>query len=355
MDIRNGLITAYNGISASLGTSNQFNINKSGTNYLNVFNNGRLWIGSGTLVDAGFQMDIVGTARVSGDMRINGLTIGKGNNQDITNTAVGVDALRLNTVPNNTAFGYAALQNLTTGGANTALGRAAGAANVTGNHNVYIGLNTGLVATSGGNTAVGTSAGVNLTTGGSNILLGYQAGFDLTTGNSNVIIGNYVFAGVISANTSNNIIIADGQSNIRIRVFDTGNVTIGGSTDISSAQLQLSSTTKGFLPPRMTAAQRTTISTPAQGLLVYDTGSTTEGLWFYNAGSTPGWQEVLTNTGSQSISGSLSITGSLIMSPSSSFVLPLTASSSPLIGSAYWSGSLLFIWNGTRYMSSSFA
>jgi hypothetical protein len=54
------------------------------------------------------------------------------------------------------------------------------------------------------------------------------------------------------------------------------------------------------------------------------------------------------------ITGSMSITGSLTMSPTSSFILPLTASSSPAIGSAYWSGSLLFIYNGTRYMSASF-
>jgi len=55
------------------------------------------------------------------------------------------------------------------------------------------------------------------------------------------------------------------------------------------------------------------------------------------------------------ISGSVLITGSLLMSPSSSFVLPLTASASPTVGNAYWSGSLLFVYNGTRYMSSSFA
>ena len=48
------------------------------------------------------------------------------------------------------------------------------------------------------------------------------------------------------------------------------------------------------------------------------------------------------------------ITGSLIISTSGSFVLPLTASATPQVGSAYWSGSLLFVYNGTRYMSASF-
>ena len=61
-------------------------------------------------------------------------------------------------------------------------------------------------------------------------------------------------------------------------------------------------------------------------------------------------------SGSQfQITGSLRVTGSLIMSPSSSFILPLSASNSPTIGSAYWSGSFLFVYDGVRYRSSSFS
>ena len=61
-------------------------------------------------------------------------------------------------------------------------------------------------------------------------------------------------------------------------------------------------------------------------------------------------------TDSLTVTGSLNVTGSLIMAPTSSFIFPLTASTLPSIptGSAYWSGSFLFVWNGSRYMSSSF-
>jgi hypothetical protein len=114
------------------------------------------------------------------------------------------------------------------------------------------------------------------------------------------------------------------------------------STDITgvpSALLSLSSATQGFLAPRMTAAQRTAISTPAQGLLVYDTGSATEGLWFYNSGSNPGWQEVLTNSGSQSISGSITASAALITGTLTAQTLVVQTITSSIL---YSSGSNIF-------------
>jgi hypothetical protein len=48
-------------------------------------------------------------------------------------------------------------------------------------------------------------------------------------------------------------------------------VGIGTSSPNASAQLDVSSSSKGFLPPRMTAAQRKAIVSPANGLIVFDT------------------------------------------------------------------------------------
>ena len=52
-----------------------------------------------------------------------------------------------------------------------------------------------------------------------------------------------------------------------------GSVLIGTSTDIASSRLTVTSTTQGFLPPRMTTAQRDLISSPAAGLIIYNTST----------------------------------------------------------------------------------
>ena len=54
-----------------------------------------------------------------------------------------------------------------------------------------------------------------------------------------------------------------------MRIKGNGLVGIGTSSPDASAQLDVSSTTKGFLPPRMTYAQRNSIVNPVAGLVVY--------------------------------------------------------------------------------------
>ncbi|MBL0357962.1 MAG: hypothetical protein IPP72_14270 [Chitinophagaceae bacterium] len=47
------------------------------------------------------------------------------------------------------------------------------------------------------------------------------------------------------------------------------NVGIGTNSHAASAQLEVTSTTKGFLPPRVTYVQRGQIQAPAAGLSVW--------------------------------------------------------------------------------------
>ncbi|MCB9182875.1 MAG: hypothetical protein H6591_03080 [Flavobacteriales bacterium] len=67
-----------------------------------------------------------------------------------------------------------------------------------------------------------------------------------------------------------------------IQIMAQGNVGINNPTPHASALLDLTSTSKGLLPPRMTTAERVAIASPATGLLVYDT---TQGAFCFFNGS----------------------------------------------------------------------
>jgi hypothetical protein len=58
------------------------------------------------------------------------------------------------------------------------------------------------------------------------------------------------------------------------------NVGIGTTTPHPSARLDVTAIDKGVLVPRLTSAQRTSIASPAQGLLVFDSDTGT--FWYYN-------------------------------------------------------------------------
>ncbi len=74
-----------------------------------------------------------------------------------------------------------------------------------------------------------------------------------------------------------------------------GSVGIGTITPNTSAALDVTSTTKGFLPPRMTNAQRDAIATPAEGLVISCTDCSIKGLHQYINGA---WQAMTSsNTG----------------------------------------------------------
>jgi hypothetical protein len=70
----------------------------------------------------------------------------------------------------------------------------------------------------------------------------------------------------------------DGDVDFFVVSFQNQNTGIGTSNPVASAKLEVTSTTQGFLPPRMTNAQRIAIATPAVGLCVYCT-DVVEGLY----------------------------------------------------------------------------
>ena len=153
-----------------------------------------------------------------------------------------------------------------------------------------------------GNTVEGISGATSstavwkkLVTGGGGGGSGITGGtFDLTNGeldlNSSggtIIISGFLY-GSGTTNTLPKYQTPSGFTNSQI--FDNGtSVGIGTVSPNSSAILELSATTKGFLPPRMTETERLAITSPTIGLMVYQTDEP-DGVYVYKAA---GWIQMI--------------------------------------------------------------
>lgn len=86
------------------------------------------------------------------------------------------------------------------------------------------------------------------------------------------------------------------------------NVGIGTTTPDASSMLEVQSTSKGVLVPRMTTVQRLAIATPANGLLVYDTNFD---CFFYYIAATSSWQNMCTSSSSTGPTGPTGAAGAV--------------------------------------------
>jgi len=208
------------------------------------------------------------------------------NTEGIANTANGDGALFSNTSGfGNTANGQFALRTNNGGGYNTANGSHALYSNIEGDYNTANGHNALYSNNGSTNTANGKNALYQNTWGSDNTATGSGAGDANTTGSQNTFIGtaanvgsnNLTNATAIGygaiVNTSNTIQLGN---SLITDVITSGTITagalgIGTTIPAASAALDITSTTKGLLMPRMTNAQRQAISNPAAGLQVFVT------------------------------------------------------------------------------------
>ena len=80
---------------------------------------------------------------------------------------------------------------------------------------------------------------------------------------------------------------------LSFNLFSQGvSINTDGSNPDNSAILDVKSTSKGVLIPRMTQSERSSISTPSNGLMVYQTNGTS-GFYFYDGSS---WVRLATGT-----------------------------------------------------------
>ena len=182
-----------------------------------------------------------GQATFSVDAVINGVNVGRGSGNVVSNTRVGDGALNVNTTgSSNTAVGKLALLNNTTGSDNTSIGLDSMVSNTTGNNNAAFGSNALRSNNSSGNTGIGFYALYSNTTGSNNVGLGsyslysnttatgntatgYFSLYSNTTGGSNTATG-YV---ALSANTTGNANTATGAYALENNTTGSNNTAVG--------------------------------------------------------------------------------------------------------------------------------
>jgi len=249
VNITNNYGVLINDQTAGTGTinyTNRWGIYQEGASDLNYFN-GNLLVK--TTTNAGFAADINGTARISGAVKF------ANNSISVINEILSSVSTSLFWQGDNSGPAYN--QNVL----NFQQG-----ANSLGFHFTD--------ATGGSLLRIFSSTrniGINTNT---------DAGFRLDVNGTARVQGNFSLNGTTIANTFNSGTITiqnNGQGNLQLATTNnelgySGNLKIGGSNNNNaSAILQVVSTTKGFLPPVMTTAQKNLIAAPANGLVVYDT------------------------------------------------------------------------------------
>jgi len=320
---------SVNNIEGDLG---MFTFLNDTTRLVRFFSNGN--VGINQFTDAGFRLDVNGTARVSGLLRAEGaIQYGTNANVLIGSTINGSSFangpafiygsanINTSTIYAHTFFtgSFSATSSsqgiITTSGAtfNPTSGTAVFNAfnlpftiNQTGGANgITRGLFVNPTLTAAADfRAIETSTGKVIFGGTGNFLIGTttDAGFRLDVNgtarvNSTATTGLTITQGA----SGDGIVIQNGgyiqMASTRFRAFSSafqfqdisyntrvnlsmsgfsyfnsgGNYTFGSLTEVTSAIVNVDSTTKGFLPPRMTTTQKNAIASPATGLQIYDT------------------------------------------------------------------------------------
>lgn len=205
----------------------------------------------------------------TGDLTVNGITLGRGPGNVVSNTATGADALFTNTSGSNntatgaqamyyntsgsynTAYGFQALASNTTASQNTALGHFSLYTNSTGYANTAVGLSSQFSSTSGyGNTSIGANAMFHNNTGYDNTAMGVGSLGTNTGGNNNVAAGrismNYNTTGMYNAaigsvaladNTTGNYNTAIGSYGLTGNTIGSYNTTLGYYATVSQSDL----------------------------------------------------------------------------------------------------------------------
>jgi uncharacterized protein (TIGR02145 family) len=205
--------------------------------------------------------------------------------KSLSNTFIGWETARFSSASDwggklegNVAIGGRALQYAKKANGNVVLGDNSFLLSTNVNSNVALGINVGNRFLKGDNNVlVGSGALDSVSSGNNNIIIGSNA-ISKLNGDANVLIG-YNVADQSNDSISNKLYIANSNTKTpliygefdKMKLAINGKLIVGtSSVTTSSAILEASSTSQGFLPPRMTTIQRDSIINPAEGLIIFN-------------------------------------------------------------------------------------
>lgn len=215
-----------------------FSIKKTTNTFFHVFNNGNVRVSTGTPVDDGYNLQVSGS--IAGGLNAGGLAFVVPNGSAIRGTGTGATTIYIDS--NNGLNGtiqYRATTHLFSG-------------TITAN------AITGLTALSIAN----TNAVLQISGAGVQVFRIFN-----TASSADWRLENHRNAASGSLEINNTI----GSSAPCVVLTPNRAMLIGTNTELTSALLNVTSTTKGFLKPRMTTTQKNAVASPATGLELYDT------------------------------------------------------------------------------------
>lgn len=160
------------------------------------------------------------------DLKVNGLTVGKGGivgSTGLNNIAIGINALNVNNASNNIAIGNYSLRINQDGFQNIAIGTESLWNNISGDYNTAIGHQALRQNTANNNTAIGSGALRNNTVGFQNTAIGTDALLNNIDGEENTAIGK----DALKSNTDANWNTAIGNSALQNNTIGYQNTAIG--------------------------------------------------------------------------------------------------------------------------------
>ena len=239
--------TSHNGT-----TQNIFSVD--GTERMRLFSTGNLALN--TTTDSGYKLDVNGTARVSGNLTAVtgtwdtfGIAVNNIRRNLETTLTINSSGVAANSLQFTSTTGWSSITSGTVNGMINSMSLN-GSGTVSFANFAFTGIHSS--TSSGSLTIININNSIT------------------TTNASSIVRGLYYNPSLISVagshrafeNTTGNVLLGT----------TSGSVGIGVNTSINaSAILDITSTTKGVLFPRMTTTQKNAIATPATGLVVYDT------------------------------------------------------------------------------------